>query len=338
MELNQKNSTEKSSTKEQFPVVPEAYQEGKSKLPSAPGRKLLKKRIMLLLGGTLLFLFIISGGFVFWLRSRIRIEAPTKNIGREVKQIPIASTSEGTLQISAGERLKFPSGAIIELENNQLYFSYNEGVPRQERLSFDKKITVYVNGYLHKLESVDCKKETQFFGDYWAPVVTGCNMQSSIVREEKPSLSSYRGTLVNFPSVANKDVSRFRTIQEEPWIAVSVPYFQIAKGGEGSVVNVVSPREDVVNVYTNFGRVDFQFGADELNNKMAKTAVKGPLTISLVPQELSCAPPYKIGGGNCYVLEWKGTKTTTYNLVNFLLTIDEQGSSDDYPLLIDIES
>lgn len=337
MELNQIDSTEKTSTKEQLSVVPEAYKEDKSKLPSTPGRKLLKKRVILLLGGTLLFLFIISGGFVFWLRSRIRIEVPTKNIGREVKQIPSAPTSGGTLQISAGESFKFPSGAIIELENSQLYFSYNEEVPREERFSFDKKITVYVNGYLHILERVDCKKETQFFGDYWAPVVTGCNMKSSIALVEKPSLASYKGALVNFPSVANKDVSRFRTIQEEPWIAVSVPYFQIAKGGEGSVVNVVSPREDVVNVYTNFGRVDFQFGADDLNNKNGKTAVKGPLTISLVPKELSCAPPYKVGE-NCYVLEWKGTKTTTYNIVNFLLTIDEQGSSVDYPLLIDIEN
>ena len=266
------------------------------------------------------------------------IRKPVSQSEKTPTPLPTVSISEGVLQIKKNEPLIFPSGAILHLENNQLYFSYKVDIPAEERLVFNKKIAFYVNGYSHILDNVNCEEETRFFDDYWAPVVTQCSMQSSIVRDEKPSLLSYDGATVDFASVANKNVSRFRTIQEEPWIAVSVPYFQIARRSDAPVVNVVSPREDVVNIYTNFGRIDFQFEADELENQQAKTIKKGPLTVNLVPQELTCAPPYRESDGSCYVLESKGIKTTTYNIVNFHLTIDEQDYPVDYPILIDIEN
>ena len=251
--------------------------------------------------------------------------------------IPTDSVPEGTLLIKENQTLTFPSGATLELFNDRLYFSNSQDAPREERLTFDRRLEVYIGGYTHTFEDVFCERETRFFGDYWDLVVTQCEMRASITLDEKPSIPSYDGVSLEFSSVPSKSVSRFRTLQEEPWIAVSTPYFQISKNSAGVVVNVVSPREDVVNVYTNYGRTDFQFEAGELDNGQRKEAQVGPLTISIIPLELTCAETYKQADGNCYTTESQGITYTSYNVVNFNVTIQEEDSSLDYPLLIDIE-
>ena len=300
---------------------------------------LKKKRLLI---GFIIVVVLIVGG-IFFLRNREFVPTksvpspPPQNLTQNTEQIPASVSSEGILRIRNGESLIFPSGAILELEGNSLYFSNNADVPRTERLSFTKKIAAYVSGYSHILEEIDCEKETRFFDDYYAPVVTQCSMQSSVFSDAKPSIPSYNSVAINFSSVASKNISRFRTLQEEQWVAIWVPYFQIAKSREGVVVNVVSPKEDTVSVYTNYGRGRFQFDAAELNNLQQKTIEVGPLTITLAPLELTCVGTYQESDGSCYTLSWEGKSTTSYNVVNFRITIEEKASPVDYPILVDIE-
>ncbi|MCH7604684.1 hypothetical protein IID24_01720 [Patescibacteria group bacterium] len=316
--------------------------EQEENLPSQPQPSSKKKYLLI---GIIVTVIVVGG--IFLVLGRIFLPETTPPFGpgdpvpaREQISSPIIpadSVSEGTLLIKENQTLTFPSGATLELTNNRLYFSNETDAPREERLTFNRKLEVYVNGYTHTFEDVKCEEETRFFGDYWDSVVIQCDMQSSIILDEKPSILSYDGVSADFSSVPSKSVSRFKTLQEKPWIAVWVPYFQIADSSPGYVVNVVSPREDVVSIYTNYGRADFQFDAGELDNLQQKTVKVGPVTISLSPLELTCAETYRVADGSCYTLDWKGTSTTTYNVVNFRITIKEESFSIDYPLLIDIE-
>lgn len=331
----EKKLSEESLEQEQSITPSEFSSEKNIETPSIPEEKHTSKRIWLWFAGAIAFLlfvsFILFRMFNNYLDNKRFYTPPRKeSVTHEV------SNSEGILQINEEESLLFSSGAILKLENNILSFLYNADVPWQEALSFDSKLTAYVNGHLHSFEDVVCDEEGRWFGDYSSSVVTQCRMQYSVTTSTRPVLSSYNGESVYFTSVKNKNVSRFSTLQEEPWIAVSVPYFQIVERMDGSVMNPVSPREDVVRIYTNYGRADFQFEADELKNKKIKTIEKGPLSISLMPQELICEAN-NISAGSCYVLEYEDKRYINYNTVDFRLTVEEKGSFTNYPLLIGIE-
>ena len=322
---------------EQQIAVPETHPE--ERLGASPvSNKKPARRIGLKYLGVILVMFLLGIGFFLWQSNRSLSGRKSGQSARTPTPIPTAPVTEGDLQIKEGESMMFPSGAVLRIGGPQrgkrLSFWYSKDTPREERLFFDSNITTYINGYLHTIEGAHCRTESRFFEDSFAPVVAECNMRSSIAPDVKPRVPFYDGLTLDFFSVISENMSRFRELQETPWVAVSVPYFQIYKRSDGGVVNVVSPKEDVVNVYTNYGRADFQFEADDLNEHVEKIATSGPLTIQLTPQELTCALPYVEEDGSCYQLDEKGT---TFNVINFRLTIDEQSISNDFPLLLDIE-
>jgi len=322
---------------EQQIAVPETHQEERLGASPVSDKKPARSSGLKYLAATLILAFL---GIGFFLRQTHQSSSvsKTEQSARIPTPIPTAPVTEGDLQIKEGESMMFPSGAVLRIggpqRGSELTFSYTKDTPSEERLFFSGKIRTYINGYLHTIEGAWCRTETRFHGDYWAPFIAECNMRSSIAPDVKPTLPSYDGLMLDFASVTSRSVSRFRVLQEKPWVAVSVPYFQIYKRSDGGAVNVVSPREDVVSIYTNYGRADFQFGADDLNQHHEKVEKSGPLMIQLTPQELTCAPPYVEEDRSCYNPDGKGT---TFNVISFLMTIDEQITSEDFPLLLEIE-
>ena len=248
--------------------------------------------------------------------------------------------NEGTSQVLIKDRQKlvFPSAAMVELTGNTLWFSYAENISPAERWAFKRGITVSANGYLHTFKDVVCNEESRFFGDYYANVVTQCTMQSTVARDTDRTMPSYDGVSVNFSSVVSDQVPRYRILnrlnESDPWIAVSIPYFQIFKRSDGSAVNVVSPKEDIVGIYTNYGHAAITIETKDILAKETKTVEHGPLVLHLQPVELTCAGIYREADGSCYQLDESGV---TYNIVNFTLTIEQSDNSGRYPLLLDLK-
>ncbi len=194
-------------------------------------------------------------------------------------------------------------------------------------------MTVYVNGYMHELKKIKCNKETKFFDDYWAEVTTDCDLEVAVERSSLPTIPAYDNQKYKFYSRINDNKEPYigyRQLSYDSLLKADVPYFQIFLRKDGGAVNVVSPQNETVVIYTHYGSAGITWKAGEIIAKQNKTAALGPLTIYVRPAEVNCFVPYKKPDGSCS----GDVVGTTYNAITFEVWIDDSGRKTDTPIIL----
>jgi len=281
---------------------------------------------------TLFLLLFLGLGILGWYISKntpdVSKAVPTKVVVRGTR----FNGGNAKVNVKQGENLIFPSGARITLMGTSMRFVSDEGVANDKGWSFTQ-MKVYANGYMHDLKQIKCNKEIKFFDDYWAEVTTSCDAEVSVKKSAAPAVPTYSKQKYTFYSRINDQKEPhigFRQLSYDTLLKAYVPYFQLFFRTDGGVVNVVSPQNETVVIYTSYGSVGISWKAEEIKAKQDKTVSIGPLVVHMRPAVIDCFVPYRGMDGKCH-----GDKVgTTYNAITFEVWVENAGNRDDAPTIL----